>query len=115
MLLLAGKLTQDFSQAKTQLVKSLVYALNSFRSDWFTWDPFDITKPGIKKKSLLEFFLFGDPSLPKEGKVELEYQKILFDCKENCELKVFIPFNYTFKNGTLEYESRENLVEEDDQ
>jgi hypothetical protein len=88
--------------------------LNSFRSDWFTWDPFDITKPGIKKKSLLEFFLFGDPSLPKEGKVELEYQKILFDCKENCELKVFIPFNYTFKNGTLEYESRENLVEEDE-
>ncbi|MCC5994091.1 MAG: lamin tail domain-containing protein [Candidatus Aenigmarchaeota archaeon] len=110
----SGEIDSRFFSSENTIGKSLVYALNSFRSDWFTWDPFDITKPGIKKKSLLEFFLFGDPSLPKEGKVELEYQKILFDCKENCELKVFIPFNYTFKNGTLEYESRENLIEEDE-
>jgi len=110
----SGEIDSRFFSSENTIGKALVYALNSFRSDWFTWDPFDITKPGIKKKSLLEFFLLGDPSLPKEGKVELEYQKILFDCKESCELKVFIPFNYTFKNGTLEYESRENLVEENE-
>jgi hypothetical protein len=110
----SGEIDSRFFSSENTIGKALVYALNSFRSDWFTWDPFDITKPGIKKKSLLEFFLFGDPSLPKEGKVELEYQKILFDCKESCELKVFIPFNYTFKNGTLEYESRENLIEENE-
>jgi hypothetical protein len=112
--LFSGEIDSRFLLSENTIGKSLVYALNSFRSDWFIWDPFDITKPGIKKKSLLEFSLFGDLSLPKEGKVELEYQKILFDCKESCELKVFILFNYTFKNRTLEYESRENLVEENE-
>jgi len=110
----SGEIDSRFFSNENTIGKALVYALNSFRTDWFTWDPFDLTKPGIKKKSLLEFFLFGDPSLPKEGKVELEYQKILFDCKQNCELKVFIPFNFSMTDGTLEYHSKENLVEEDE-
>jgi hypothetical protein len=110
----SGEIDSRFFSNENTVGKALIYALNTFRSDFLTWDPFDITKPGIKKKSLLEFFLFGDPSIPKEGRVELEYHKLLFDCKENCELKVFIPFNFTFKDGKLHFDSKENLVEEDE-
>ncbi len=94
---------------------SLINAINNFYENSFTWDPFNIIKPGIKSKSLREFVLFGDPSLHKDPIIEPKIQPNI-TCENICEISVKIPINYTIlktKNQTtVIFNSTDFLVNE---
>jgi hypothetical protein len=82
---------------------SLIDAINDFRDDWLTWDPLNILKPGIKAKTLREFILWGDPSLPKDPIIEPEKYFSNITCNNGiCEQNVTIPIAYETINTTNE-------------
>jgi len=96
---------------------AFIQAINNFRDDWLTWDPFNIfTQGGIKAKSLRSFILYGDPSMIKDPIIEkLDYTQTT-NCNDSvCTTSVVIPLSYniTESNGnkTIETDASSYLLE----
>ncbi|MCS7093843.1 MAG: lamin tail domain-containing protein, partial [Candidatus Aenigmarchaeota archaeon] len=109
-----GELSSRFFSKGETLGEAFKYAHNSFLSDFLTLDLLNLNKPGIKSKTLLEFIIYGDPSIPKEGKLEHKELVKYFSCNDKCELKVLFTPEIKYENGNLEINSSENLIEENE-
>lgn len=108
--------TRFFRDGRTSGM-SLIKAINDFRDDSFTWDPFSIIRPGIKAKTLREFVLYGDPSLPKDPVIEKQnYTQNVFCDNNVCTLNVSIPASYEIvesENETTIATDAENFLLEE--
>ncbi|MEM5875038.1 MAG: lamin tail domain-containing protein [Candidatus Aenigmatarchaeota archaeon] len=109
-----GEFSSRFFKNGENIGKAFLYAYNSFASDLIFFDILNFNKPGIKQKTLLEFLVYGDPSLPKEGRLEEEKLIKYFDCSERCFLKVEMRPQIDYKNNSVEVNSTENIIEENE-
>lgn len=80
--------------------KSLVDALNAFRDDWITWDPFNAAVRGtaVKRKMLRSYRFYGDPTIWKDPVAPDRLYTIEQRCRRaNCTLTATIDLNYTIE------------------
>jgi hypothetical protein len=110
--------TRFFNYEKT-VGQSLLKALNSFREDWFTWDPINWALRGdsAKAKSLREFILLGDPGMEKDPVINENYEpKVRKFCSFGCCFMTvtFSPdYDIVEENGekSIVFDSDEHLLE----
>mgnify|MGYP000397904369 FL=1 len=79
-----------FNQEKT-IGQAFIKALNEFREDWFTWDPFNWITRGdmVKVKALKEFSILGDPGLEKDPKIGNKQVATRVKCNRKwCDMEI---------------------------
>ena len=86
--------------------KALVKAINDFYDDRFTWDPFDVHRPGIKSKILREYFIFGSPTLFKDPEIDRSSINESLICSDFCTFSFSFKTNYS----TVEIDNKTLVV-----
>ncbi len=94
----SAEIDSRFFKRYETIGRALIEAINDFREDWFTWDPLNLFRRGIKAKTLREFILFGDPSIRKDPEIEIEPYNFSLECKKFCIAKFSFRPNITIMN-----------------